>query len=83
MALAAEKNHKQAEALLGHMLFNGFDGVAHQRARGLMWLTLAKESATDSKDAWIVDLYNKALSTASDADREVATLYVEDRHKRN
>lgn len=83
MALAADKNHKQAQALLGHMLFNGVEGVAHQRARGLMWLTLAKEAATDPKDAWILDLYNRALDQASDADREVATLYVEDRRKHN
>ena len=83
MALAAEKNHKEAQALLGHMLFNGFEGVPHQRAKGLMWLTLAREMATDPKDAWIVDLYNKAAASASEADRQVALLYVEDRHKRN
>ena len=83
MALAADKNHKQAQALLGHMLFNGFEGVPHQRARGLMWLTLAKEAATDPKDAWIADLYGKALSQASDSDRQVAALYVEDHRKHN
>jgi TPR repeat protein len=83
MALAADKNHKQAEALLGHMLFNGFEGVPHQRARGLMWLMLAKESATDPKDAWIVELYAKAMASASEADRQVASLYLEDRHRRN
>lgn len=84
MALAADKNHKQAQALLGHMLFNGVEGVPHQRARGLMWLTLAKDAAgTDPKDAWIVSLYDKAAAEASDADREVASLYVEDRRKHN
>ena len=83
MALAAEKDHKQAQALLGHMLFNGFDGVSRQRARGLMWLTIAKDAATDPKDAWIIDLFNKADAAASEADRQVATLYVEDRRRRN
>ncbi len=83
MALAADKNHKEAQALLGHLLFNGFEGVAHQRARGLMWLTLARDAATDPKDAWIVDLYNQAMAQASDADRQVAILYVEDRRKHN
>lgn len=86
LALAADKNHLQAEALLGHMLFNGFDGVAHQRARGLMWLTLAKEAAVaskDPKDAWIVDLFDKDLASATDADRQVASLYLEDHRKRN
>lgn len=83
MALAAEKNHKQAEALLGHMLFNGFDGVARQRARGLMWLTLARDAATDPRDAWIVDLYNKAVAAASEEDRQVALLYADDRRRKN
>ncbi len=86
LALAADKNHLQAEALLGHMLFNGFDGVAHQRAKGLMWLTLARDAALaskDAKDAWIVDLFNKDVTSASDADRQVSSLYLEDRRKRN
>ncbi|MCW6507161.1 sel1 repeat family protein [Hyphomicrobiales bacterium BP6-180914] len=83
MALAAEKNHKEAEALLGHMLFNGFDGVARQRARGLMWLMLAKDAATDQRDAWIIDLYNKAAASATEADRQVAILYADDKRHRN
>ena len=83
MALAAEKNHKQAEALLGHMLFNGFDGVSRQRARGLMWLMLAKDAATDPRDAWIVDLYNKAADSATDNDRQVAILYADDHRRKN
>lgn len=86
LALAAEKNHLQAQALLGHMLFNGFDGIANQRARGLMWMTLARDAALaskDPKDAWIIELFNKDLASASDADRQVATLYLEDHRKRN
>lgn len=83
MALAADKNHKEAQALLGHLLFNGFEGVARQRARGLMWLTLARDVAVEPKDGWIVDLYDKAMASASEADRQVAILYVEDRRKRN
>ncbi|UDL95459.1 sel1 repeat family protein [Lichenihabitans sp. PAMC28606] len=86
LSLAAEKNHYQAEALLGHMLFNGFDGFAQQRAKGLMWLTLARDAALDSKDpkdGWIVDLYNKAADTATDNDRQVAMVYAEERRKRN
>ncbi len=86
LALAADKNHLQAEALLGHMLFNGFDGVARQRAKGLMWLTLAREAALlskDPKDAWITELYDKDVALASENDRQVAGLYLEDRRKRN
>ena len=85
LSLAAEKNHYQAEALLGHMLFNGFDGFAQQRAKGLMWLTLARDAALETKDAkdqWIVDLYAKAAGSASDNDRQVAIYYAEERRKR-
>ena len=46
-----------------------------------MWLSLAREAATEPKDAWIVDLYNKAMAQASDSDRQVADLYAEDRKK--
>ena len=86
LALAADKNHLQAQALLGHMLFNGFDGIAHQRARGLMWMTLARDAALaskDVKDAWIIDLFNKDVASASEADRQVSSLYLEDHRKRN
>ena len=60
------------------MLFNGNNGVQRQRARGLMWLTLARESALDAaKDKWIVDLYDKAVGTATDNDRQIALVYLE------
>ena len=42
--LSAQKGQCQAQAMLGAMLFEG-DHVPRQAARGLMWLTLAKESA--------------------------------------
>ena len=48
LRLAAEKAHAPSQALLGHLLFNGADGIARQRARGLMFLTLARESALDT-----------------------------------
>lgn len=83
MALAADKNHKQAQALLGHMLFNGYDGIVRQRARGLMWLMLARDAATDQRDSWIIDLYNSALAAATEADRQVAILYADDRRRKN
>lgn len=86
LALAADKGHLQAQALLGHMVFNGFDGLPAQRAKGLMWLTMARDAAIggkDPKDAWIVDLYEKAAAVASDNDRQVASLYADEHHKRN
>lgn len=86
LSLAAEKNHVQAEALLGHMMFNGFQGFARQRARGLMWLMLARNAAAvskDPKDQWIVDLFKQASEVASDDDRQAALAYCDERRKRN
>jgi len=80
--LAAEKGHLQAQALLGQMLFTGQDGVPPQRARALMWLTLAREAAIDSKkDQWIIDLYDKVMAAANNNDRQVALVYLEDHLK--
>ncbi|SFG76708.1 tetratricopeptide repeat protein [Methylobacterium gossipiicola] len=69
--LAAEKGHAPAQALLGELLING-QGVPKQRARGLMWLSLAREAAQGRKDDWIVALYDKAWSAASEEDRMAA-----------
>jgi hypothetical protein len=75
--LAAEKGHHQAQALLGHLLVNGEGGVPRQRARGLMWLTLARDGADPAKDAWIADLHEKAFAAASEADRQTALGHLE------
>lgn len=86
LILAAEKGHLQAQALLGDILFNGFDGIANQRARGLMWLTIARDAARrskDGKDSWITETYEKDAALASDADRQMASLYLDERRKRN
>jgi TPR repeat protein len=81
--LAAVKGHAEAQALLGQLLFAGRDGVQPQRARGLMWLTLAREAAADSKkDKWIIDLYDKAVAAANAEDRHDALAYLEDHLKR-
>lgn len=73
--LAADKNHRQAQALLGHLLFVG-QGVPRQRARGLMWLTLAREAAEGVPDAWILDLYKQDFAAASADDRQAALVYL-------
>ena len=81
--LAADKGHLQAQALLGQTLFTGREDVRPQRARGLMWLTLAREAAIDSKkDQWIIDLYAKAVASANGEDRQDALAYLEDHLKR-
>lgn len=78
LRLAAEKAHAPSQALLGHLLFNGAAGIGQQRARGLMFLTLARESASDpAKDRWMIELYEKAMMQASEADRQAALASLE------
>jgi TPR repeat protein len=70
--LAAEKNHTESQALLGNLLFTG-QGVQKNRARGLMYLTMAVENAgEDPKNRWVADLREKALKASSDAERQAA-----------
>jgi len=75
LGLAAQKGQHQAQALLGQMLFNG-DQMPPQKARGLMWLTLARDSA-GPEEAWIKESYNKAIAKASDNDRAMALQMLE------
>lgn len=90
--LAAEKGHVESQALLGHMLFSG-DGVPMQKARGLMWLTLAREGAnahgkipshgSDKSQDWVRELYESDVKTATDNDRQAALVYLEDHLKQS
>lgn len=76
--LSARKGHAPSQALLGHLMFNGEAGGPPQRARGLMYLTLARESAGDrAADQWIVELHSRALAQASEADRKAAVAMLE------
>jgi uncharacterized protein len=71
LAIAAKKGHPPSQALLGHMLFAGNGGLA-QRARGLMWLELAKDGAPTLKEQWIRELYQRDFLDASDTERIAA-----------
>jgi uncharacterized protein len=75
LGLAAQKGQHQAQALLGQMLFNG-DRLPPQRARGLMWLTLARDNAAPDEN-WIKESYNRAVAKASDDDRAMALQMLE------
>jgi len=75
LGLAAQKGQHQAQALLGQMLFNG-NQLPRQAARGLMWLTLARDSATPD-ETWIKESYNNAIAKASDNDRAMALQMLE------
>jgi uncharacterized protein len=74
--LAAEKGHYPSQALLGHLLING-QGVPRQRARGLMWLILAREAADPAKEGWIEELYDKGFAGVSDSERKNALALLE------
>jgi len=75
LGLAAQKGQHQAQAMLGQMLFTG-DRLPRQAARGLMWLTLARDNAT-SDETWIRESYNRAFAKASDDDRASALQMLE------
>jgi exopolysaccharide production negative regulator len=75
LGLAAQKGQHEAQALLGQMLFNG-DRLPRQPARGLMWLTLARDSA-GADETWIKESYNRAFAKASDDDRAMCLQMLE------
>ena len=75
LGLAAQKGQHQAQALLGQMLFDG-DQLPRQAARGLMWLTLARDSAT-TDETWIKESYDRAMASASESERAMALQMLE------
>lgn len=77
LTLAANKGQHQAQALLGGLLFKG-ELVPREAARGLMWLTLASDSAP-AKEAWIRQLHDEAFRQATDDERQMALIYIEQR----
>jgi hypothetical protein len=72
---AAGKGQYQAQAVFGAMLFKG-ESVPRDAARGLMYLILARDAATP-KETWITDLYTAALKQATETERAVALVHVE------
>lgn len=76
LMLASKKGQCNAQALLGQLLFTG-DKVPRQAARGLMYLTLARENASGPADRWIVEMHEAASNAASDDERQLAVVYLE------
>jgi TPR repeat protein len=74
--LAATKGQCRAEAALGDMLFKG-QAVPRQAARGLMWLTLGRDCG-GPEDTFAKPLYDSAFQHASDDERTMALVYLED-----
>jgi TPR repeat protein len=73
--LSAHKGLCKAQAMLGAMLFAG-DHIPRQAARGLMWLTLAKDSADATDQAWINRLYDSAFRQSTEDERAMAAVYL-------
>jgi hypothetical protein len=74
LALAANKDHRGAEATLGHMMFTG-QGMSTQHARGLAWEMRGLNGAQGAKDDWIRETYARDYAAASPDDREMAKGY--------
>jgi exopolysaccharide production negative regulator len=81
LGLAANKNHRGAQALLGSMLFKG-QGVQRQAAKGLAWLTIAKDGLAKEgpgpDDAWIAETYKSAFAQATQDEQAMAYRFLED-----
>ncbi len=73
--LSAQKGQCSAQAMLGAMLFSG-ENVPRQAARGLMWLTLAKDNAGTNDQVWIAKLYDSAFQQATEDDRALAAVFL-------
>ena len=73
--LSAQKGQCQAQAMLGAMLFAG-DHVPRQAARGLMWLTLAKDSARTTDQDWVAKLYESAYQQSTEDERALALVFL-------
>jgi TPR repeat protein len=75
LSLAARKGQYQAQAVFGAMLFKG-EYTPRQAARGLMWLTLARDNASPG-ETWIADLYTAAMKQATPEERAGAYNFLE------
>ncbi|AXS40525.1 sel1 repeat family protein [Breoghania sp. L-A4] len=74
--LAAEKGHCRAQAMLGNLLFTG-EKIRQNRARGLMWLTVARQKAGPADRAWVQQMHEKAFALASEDERRRAMTLAE------
>lgn len=74
--LSADKGNISAQALLGHLLFEG-DGLRRDPVTGLMYLSIARRRA-DPAQNWIFELQEQAHSVASENERRSAIAAAED-----
>lgn len=69
--LAAIKGHVGAQALLGETLYN-MSTSDTKRARGLMWMTVAREQADEIDTPWINALHERYFGLANEPVRDLA-----------
>ena len=75
--LSADKGNIDAQALLGHLLFEGDEGIDRQPVLGLMYLTIASERARPT-DRWIFEMQEEAVSVATENERRTAMALADD-----
>ena len=77
LANAAKKRHAKSQALLGDLLWRGAEGVPRQPVKGLALLDLARQNASQGREArWIDDLYAGAIASARAEERKAAAKLV-------
>lgn len=69
--LAALKGHVGAQARLGETLYT-LGSSNKKKARGLMWLTVARKQAEGQDTAWINDLHEQYFAVSEEPVREMA-----------
>lgn len=69
--LAAIKGHVGAQARLGETLFNLGQSESKQ-ARGLMWITVARDQVVDGEADWVLDLHERYFALASEPVRSLS-----------
>lgn len=74
--LSADKGNVGAQALLGHLLFEG-EGLKRDPVVGLMLLSIARGRA-DPGQRWIFEMQEQALSLATESERRTAIALAED-----
>ena len=77
LTLSAQKGQFEAQAVLGQLLFRGDEGVPRQGARGLMWLTVARDAAVRPEDHWVVEAHEEVFAEATADERAMALTYLE------
>jgi TPR repeat protein len=73
--LAAGKNHAWAQAMLGQLMLEGI-GVRRSTVKGLMWLSIARQSRPSDPDIQL--RHEQAFAAASETERSKAMAMAQD-----